>query len=407
MNKIKLLFLGPWPPPFGGIASHLYELLPGVVERGYEVITLSYTAEEQEIYRMEKGVQNIYFSPVSFFKKNAFVCLVRLLQGLNHRTGLSFKRYCRAISISERVNQLIIKENISYVFTYDNDQIHVLPFIKKSRLNGLFCTIYGAFFLTPEVYKTEKPFLRYAITFADKILSCSMYCAASGKGFLQMDYPIKVIYNNVDKDLYHPSNNGLSIRQRHNIPDNAIVLMTMGRVGVDMGVDFILRNIDSLVNIDPRLIIFIVGAKAELCSQVEELATTNPQVRYAFNIDFEDKPYYFASCDIFTAPTKEKHACMGIANIEAMMSGKAVISSTSGGHPETIEDKVSGILVPFRDGKLNEDIYIEELTSLVKNDELRDKFGKSGRQRALRLFTNEQIVQEHIDLINEFPFKSK
>jgi glycosyltransferase involved in cell wall biosynthesis len=405
MGKKKLLFVGPWPPPFGGIASHLYELLPGIVEQGYEVITLSYTTEEDEIHKIEKGVRNIYFSPSSFFKKNLVRCLIRMFQRSNHRIGLSFKRYSRAISISERINRIIIQENISYVFTYDNDQVHVLPFIKKDRLSGLFCTIYGAFFLAPEIYRTEKPFLRHAIKFADKILSCSMYCAASGKEFLQMDYPIKVIYNNVDKEVYHPSNNGAAIRKKHNIPDDAIVLMTMGRVGVDMGVDFLLRNIDRLTSIDTRLIIFIVGAKAELCDKVEELAKNNQQVRYAFNIDFDDKPYYFASCDIFTAPTKDKHACMGIANIEAMMSGKAVISSTSGGHPETIEDNVSGILVPFRDGKLNEDIYIEKLNSLVKDDELRNRFGKSGRERALRLFTNEQIVQEHIDLINEFPSK--
>jgi glycosyltransferase involved in cell wall biosynthesis len=405
MSKKKLLFVGPWPPPFGGIASHLYELLPGIVELGYEVITLSYIYEEDEIHKMENGVRNIYFSPSSFFKKNLVICLIRMFQCLNHRIGLSSKRYSRAISISERINRIIVQEDISYVFTYDNDQVHVLPFIKKNRLSGLFCTIYGAFFLTPEIYGTEKPFLRHAIGFADKILSCSMYCASSGREFLHMDYPIKVIYNNVDKEAYNPSNNGAAIRKKHNIPDNAIVLMTMGRVGVDMGVDFLLKNIDRLTSIDPRLIIFIVGAKAELSDKVEELAKNNYQIRYAFNIDFEDKPYYFASCDIFTAPTKDKHACMGIANIEAMMSGKAVISSNSGGHPETIEDNLSGILVPFRDGKLNEDIYIEKLSSLVNDDKLRDEFGKSGRERALRLFTNEQIVQEHIDLINEFPLK--
>ena len=407
MSKKKLLFVGPWPPPFGGIASHLYELLPSIVEQGYEVFTLSYSIENNEIHKMEKGVRNIYFSPTSYFKKNIVTCLLQMLKGFNKRLGLSFKRYIRAISISGRMNQIIKDENISYVFTYDNEQMHVLPFIKKEMLDGLFCTIYGAFFLNPEIYKRERCFLRHAIGYADKVLSCSMYCAASGKQFLDMDYPIKVIYNNVDDDLYNPCKSGDHIRKRHKISDDAIVLITMGRVGVDMGVDFLLRNIDRIVDIDPRLIVFIVGAKGELCDKVQELAKVNRQVRYAFNIDFEDKPYYFASCDIFTAPTKDKHACMGIANIEAMMSGKAVISSTSGGHSETIEDNVSGILIPFWDGKLNENIYIEKLSSLVKDEKLRIEFGKRGRQRALKLFTNKQIVQEHIDLINEFPSKNK
>ena len=177
----------------------------------------------------------------------------------------------------------------------------------------------------------------------------------------------------------------------------------MGRIGVDMGIDFLLREVERITQIDKRLVVFFVGARAELCEAVEELAKTNDQVRYAFNIPFEDKHFYFAACDIFTAPTKDKHACMGIANIEAMMAGKAVISSTSGGHPETIEDKVSGILVPFNNGKLDGDIYLQELAHLVQDPDLRKAFGKGGRERSLRLFTNEQIVQEHIDLINEFP----
>jgi glycosyltransferase involved in cell wall biosynthesis len=214
---------------------------------------------------------------------------------------------------------------------------------------------------------------------------------------------MRVIYNNVNRELYNPLNNGAFIRKRHNIPDDAIVLMTMGRISIDMGVDFLLNNATSLTSVDPRLIIFIVGAKAELCNSVQELAKSNQQIRYAFDIDFNDKPFYFASCDIFTAPTMEKHACMGIANIEAMMSGKAVISSTSGGHSETIEDNISGILVPFLNGKLNLDIYIDKLRLLISNDVIRAKLANNGRKRALSLFTNEKIVQDHIDLINEFP----
>lgn len=403
MKNKKILFVGPWPPPFGGIASHLYELLPGMVNKGYDIITLSYTDDKEELNKTERGVRNIYFSPNSYFKDNLILIGTSALMKQVHRKGLSIKKYVRALSIAKRINEIIEKEEIAYVFTYAVDQIYLLPFINKSNIKGLFCTIYGAFYLNPEKYTREKKFLIYALGFADKVLSCSRYCVISGQKYLNIDYPVKVLYNNVDKDLYNPTNDGLFIRQRYNIPESAIVLMTMGRIGVDMGIDFLLREIDRITKIDPKLIIFFVGAKADLCKEVEELSKSNSQVRHAFNISFKDKHFYFAACDIFTAPTKEKHACMGIANIEAMMSGRAVISSTSGGHPETIEDKVAGILVPFVNGKLNSDIYLENLAQLVKDEELRKGYGKRGRERALRLFSNEQIVQEHIDLIEEYP----
>lgn len=406
MSKNNLLFVGPWPPPYGGIASNLYELLPVVNTKGYNIHVLSYTDEASEISKTEKGVQITYFAPSTFFKQNILSIFYKALRQLRYKNNLSLKRYMRAITISERVNRIIKNEQIDYVFTYDNDQLHLSPFIKKT--NGypkIFCSIYGAFFLNPALYENEKQFLIYAIQNTDKILSCSKYCVDSGKSYLGIEYPTRVIYNNVDELIFKPENDGSLIREKHNIDKDAIVLMTMGRIGVDMGIDFLLRSLTAITSIDKKIIVFFVGAKAELCNQVEDVAKENPQVRFAFNIPIEEKHNYFAACDIFTAPTKEKHACMGIANIEAMMSGKAVISSTSGGHPETIEDKVSGILVPFRNGKLNEDIYIKELTTLVKNDIIRNDFGKKGRERALKLFTNEQIVQEHIDLINEFPKK--
>lgn len=403
MNNRNLLFVGPWPPPFGGIASNLYELLPAIKTKGYNIFTLSYTESEEEISKQEMGVDNIYFSPTAFFKRNTLSILGSAFKGLKHRKGLTIKRFLRAVTVAERVNRIVEKENIAFIFTYDNDQLHLSPFINRIEQSPrIFSTIYGAFFLNPALYFKEKKFLRHAVRHSDKILSCSRYCADSGKHFLGIDYPTKVIYNNVDEVLYKPENDGAEIREKYNIPVDAIVLMTMGRIGVDMGIDFLIREIDSITAIDKNLIMFFVGARAELCDKVEELAQNNSQIRFAFSIPFDEKPYFFAACDIFTAPTKEKHACMGIANIEALMSGKAVIASTSGGHPETIEDNVSGILVPFENGKLNASFYLEKLSLLVKNPEVRRVYGEKGRDRALKLFTNSQIVDEHLDIIREF-----
>jgi glycosyltransferase involved in cell wall biosynthesis len=404
MSNNNLLFVGPWPPPFGGIASNLYELLPVVNSKGYNVYVLSYTDEENEISKNEKGVQVIYFAPSTFFKRNSLSVFFRALKQLKHKNGLSLKRYIRAITISERVNRLVRNEQIDFVFTYDNDQLHLSPFITKKTTGypKIFCSIYGAFFLNPSLYETEKQFLINAIQSTDRILSCSKYCVDSGKSYLGIDYPTKVIYNNVDELIFKPENDGSLIREKYNIANDAIVLMTMGRIGVDMGIDFLLRSLTAITSIDNKIIVFFVGATAELCNQVEEVAKENAQVRFAFNIPIEEKHNYFAACDIFTAPTKEKHACMGIANIEAMMSGKAVISSTSGGHPETIENNVSGILVPFDSGKLNVNIYLDKLAMLVFNREIREKYGFEARKRALALFTNKQIVEEHLDLIREY-----
>ena len=175
----------------------------------------------------------------------------------------------------------------------------------------------------------------------------------------------------------------------------------MGRIGYELGIDFLINEVENILNLDERIIVFFVGARGELSPQVEQIATIYNRIKFAFDISFEDKPNFFASCDIFTAPSKQNYPCMGIANIEAMMSGKVVLSSKTGGHLETIEDKVSGILIPFHGNQLDKTIYLDELSKLVASNELRQNFGRAARQRGLKLFTNDNIVDQHIKLIQE------
>jgi glycosyltransferase involved in cell wall biosynthesis len=403
MGIKNILFVGPWPPPFGGISSHLYELLPSISNRGYNVVTLSYSKAKSEAITTERCVKNIYFSPKNFFLENKLKIIFATLLYIKRKKALNIKKFVRAVSIAVRVNQIIKHEKIEFLFTYGVDQLYIIPFINEGESKPkIFATIYAAFYLTPELYISDKPFLRNAFLKADKILSCSKYCVDSGKVYLEIDYPNKVIYNNVNEMLYRPDNDGREIRRKYNIPDNSIVLMTMGRMNADMGIDFLLKVCDRITSISSDLIVFFVGAEAELCAEVEKYAQTNEQVRFAFSIPLEEKPLFFAACDIFTAPTKEKHACMGIANIEAMMSGKAVISSTSGGHLETIENNISGILVPFNNGKLDADFFIDKLSILVNDTSTRNQLGVNGRLRAMKLFANEQIVDEHLNMINEY-----
>jgi glycosyltransferase involved in cell wall biosynthesis len=396
------LFLGNWPPPFGGIASHLYELLPGIVVKGIKVYSLSYHTIQSELSGTEKGVTNFFFNPLSYFKKRKWIILVRALLNIGHKKDLSTKKYLRALAIADKVNCIVNENNITHVFTYDNDQIHITPFL-KSRFQKLkiYSTIYGGFIVNKHLYDSEKRFLAHAFKFPDKILSCSNYCADSAKAYLGISYLTKVIYNNVFENIYSPNISGEKIREKFDLDKDSIVLMTMGRMSYEMGIDFLIEQAQRILNLDERLVIFFVGAQGELSNQVESLATKNKRIKFSFDISFEEKPFYFACCDIFTAPSKQNYPCMGIANIEAMMCGKVVLSSKTGGHLETIEDKVSGILVPFQNNKLNTDIYLDELYQLINSSELRKSYGKAARERGLKLFTNDNIVNQHIQLILE------
>src|SRR3954470_16762049 len=50
---LRLLIVGPYPPPFGGIASHLVTLVPGLRRRGAEDIAVVSFGSKDEVTDIE------------------------------------------------------------------------------------------------------------------------------------------------------------------------------------------------------------------------------------------------------------------------------------------------------------------------------------------------------------------
>ena len=76
--------------------------------------------------------------------------------------------------------------------------------------------------------------------------------------------------------------------------------------------------------------------------------------------------------------------------VEAMFAGKAIVSTDVGGIPEAIGD--AGILLPTGDPEA----VSEALVKLLANEEERQELGNQARERALRLFTLHNFLDNHM-----------
>ena len=89
---------------------------------------------------------------------------------------------------------------------------------------------------------------------------------------------------------------------------------------------------------------------------------------------------------IFCVPSVTAHSggeeAFGMVFAEAQALQKPVVSFASGGIPEAVAHNETGLLAPERDWQT----LASYLAILVRNPDLRRKFGLAGRERTLRLF---------------------
>jgi N-acetyl-alpha-D-glucosaminyl L-malate synthase BshA len=92
------------------------------------------------------------------------------------------------------------------------------------------------------------------------------------------------------------------------------------------------------------------------------------------------------ACDLFLLPSESES--FGMAALEAMASEVPVIATNTGGLPEVVRDGDTGYLLPVGDvaGMAARGLEI------LRDDELRRKMGRRGREVAVDLFDEQKIV---------------
>jgi glycosyltransferase involved in cell wall biosynthesis len=399
--KRKLLFVGPYPPPYGGIASHLQSLLPELAREGYEVISLSPSSTERVV--QSSDMTNRYFVPKRYFLRNPLKVLKAMFAGIIARKDMAWAEYFRAVNLSVAVSEAVESHQIDVVFMYEQTGL-TAPFLRPSIPSTipLVLMFFGEYYLDPDKFKRMPRFMDGVFGSYDVLLSSSQYCADSISKVFGYDHPVDVVYVGVDNQVFGPAAGDSSVRVELGIPHTAKVFLFLGRMVKDMGVDFLTTMADHLLALHPESYLIMAGAKGDLSPLVEDLAGRQKRVKYCPDVPHDQKVEMYRACDIVLAPTMERHACMGVSIKEAMLCGKPVIASSSGGIPEAIEDGVSGYVVPIVNGRVDSDLFLDRSRELVNDPSLLAGMGDRARMRALQMFTNGQTVEKYLQLIEDF-----
>ena len=135
---------------------------------------------------------------------------------------------------------------------------------------------------------------------------------------------------------------------------------------------------------------YVFAGEGTLRSKLEELVRTLGLTQDVTFVGFtSDVPAFLAGIDIFVMPSLFEG--LGVAALEAMAAGKAVVASRVGGLSESIIDGETGLLVPPNDAEM----LAAALGRLITDRPLCESMGRRGAERVREIYTIDQMAKQN------------
>lgn len=192
--------------------------------------------------------------------------------------------------------------------------------------------------------------------------------------FYPKDLTHKVIYNFVDTTRFTPSPElRNAIRDKLNIPQNAILIGTVGRLDKQKNPHYILDCFKHIQKLIPDCYLLFIGSgnlEEEIKKRIADEGIKTWVRIIGFRNDIEK---YYPAMDLHMLLSLREG--FGIATAEAMSCGVPIIGTDVPGTSDILKNSKAGKLVPLDDARA-----VSQLTvSIVNNQSKRERMGQNAR----------------------------
>jgi len=189
--------------------------------------------------------------------------------------------------------------------------------------------------------------------------------------------------------------NAGSLRRRLELPDDAYVVGTVGRLAREKGLEYAIEAMATVLRQVPNAVLIIVGDgpyRDALVAQVRALRLESSVRFVGHQMDVDP---WLALFDLFVLPTPWE--AFGLALIEAMRFSIPVIATNRAGPAEIIENQQSGILVaPGDPGAL-----ARAIIEVSQDPERAAQIGRTSFHRVQQFYSVDKMVEATLALYNE------
>ena len=205
---------------------------------------------------------------------------------------------------------------------------------------------------------------------------------------------VKVIPLGIDEDGLAPRPG--TFRDANGIPRDGYLVAYFGQQGSHKGIDVLIRTFPTLLERCPNAWLVVAGSRTPFTTRLEELArdlSSEAQERFRLVTDLDEqaKVDLLGDCDVFASPSQSES--FGITTLEAWSLGKPVVVGDAPSQSSVVEDRVTGLIVPYGDEAL-----LGEALERLAEPGLRDLLGQAGRDLVHHRYRRRQIDATYADL---------
>ena len=251
------------------------------------------------------------------------------------------------------------------------------------------------FVLTRHVLFPLKPFHRFALSNLSKAVAVSSAVETNLKKIFPPQ-KIALIPNGIEIERWANADGAklrASFRHSHDIAPESLVVGIVGELIELKGQrEFVLAAREIAAKFSDAYFI-IVGKdnsyKKEFRRELKRLVKVFELENRILFLDWvEDTAEFFHALDVYVSASHSES--FGLAILEAMASGKAIVAAETEGARELLTDGVSARIVPIKNA-----FQLSEAVSEVLGDEkLREKLGRNAQQTAREKFGLQRMVDE-------------
>jgi glycosyltransferase involved in cell wall biosynthesis len=335
-------------------------------------------------------------SPVGNCPQNVRLYLIKVLQGIrgvNHPfSTIQIRR------IMNRINPDILHAHYVADYGFWAALCWFHPFV---------VTAWGSDILVrPQESKLSKWMVKFTLKQADLITCDAEHLTYRMTDLGARKEKIKIIYFGVDIHKFNSKQRDVGLKEKLELKSSSPTIISLRNLSPIYDVESLIKAIPLVLSNVPDAK-FIIAGDGEQRNYLENLAVSlgvPDSIKFTGRIPNDELPRYVASSDIYVS-TSLSDAGLAASTAEAMACELPVVITDFGNNRDWVKDGEGGFIIPTK----NPFILAEKIGFLLKNEDVRRRFGKINRGviEERNNYEKEMKLMEDIyfQLINNNPSK--